>query len=140
MSCKICCWIRGKWFKFTGIDHLQRMVNAQLGGQRLAITQDFSTVANGLESQMVDFRRAVKERFTTMDQQFTRINHDVFEVREWCDQNAEGKVSPQRERIVDLKLKVEKLERTLSGFNDELENLGIRLGHVEHPHPEKIKG
>lgn len=133
MSCKICCWIRGKWFKFTGVDYLQRQVNSQLGGQRLAITQDFSKVANGLETQLVDFRRAVKERFT-------KIDHDMFEVREWCDRNAEGKVSPQRERIVDLKLKVDKLERTLSGFNEEVENLGIRLGHVEHPHPEKIKG
>lgn len=133
MSCKFCCWVRGKWYRFTGVEHLSSIVNAQLGGQRRAITEDYAKLVNGLESQMVEFRRSVKERFT-------RIDHDLFEVREWCDRNAEGKVSPQRERIVDLKLKVEKLERTLDGFNEEVDNLGIRLGQIEHPRPEKISG
>ena len=131
MSCKICCWIRNKWFTFTGVNRLQNSMNAMMHQERRMVTTDYAKLINGLETQLVEFRRAVKEHLKKVDNE---IHHN----REWADAMAEAKVTPQRDRIVDAQQRIKKLADSVTALDEELSTVAIRLDALETPKPKKI--
>lgn len=95
------------------------------------VTTDYAKLINGLETQLVEFRRAVKEHLKKVDNE---IHHN----REWADAMAEAKVTPQRDRIVDAQQRIKKLADSVTALDEELSTVAIRLDALETPKPKKI--